>query len=94
LWGGTCYQFECFLTFSGGNSLLLAETGVILIVFLPSATDTVFIFFSFSFRRDLSVLGGQQIQNNGQNSQATADTFYSDLFKNNNNNKVKIMAKY
>jgi hypothetical protein len=65
-----------FLTFSDWNALWHFDC------FLSFGNGCNFYSFSFSFRRDFPVLGGQQIQNNGQNSQATADTFYSDLFKN------------
>jgi hypothetical protein len=76
--------------------LLLAETDG----FLSFGGNGCNIYYiSFSFRRDLPVLGGQQIQNNGQNSQATADTFYSDLLKNKtlkgkNNGKILTEKNY
>jgi hypothetical protein len=73
--------FEC-LTFSDRNSLLLAETDGILIVFFNSATVAIFIIF-------LSVSGGISPFWAGNRYRTMAKTlrqqlipFYSDLFKN------------
>jgi len=96
LWGGTCYQFECFLTFSDGNSLLLAQTDGILIVFFHSATDTIFIIF-------LLVSGGISPFWAGNRYRTMAKTLRqqlipsdSDLFKNKTlkgKNNGKILKK-